>query len=250
MKIPIFIITKNRTTCLEESIESYYRCIGSDFEIVIHDNNSTFDGMLNYLEMLENNGIKIYRNYNTYTGTKKKIIDNELNSVANTIEDYLKYNNAEFYIVTDPDIALDCTNGDILEFYMHILNTTNYNLVGPSLRIDDIPDYYPLRHRVLKHEKKFWTLPRYNIEYNGMVYEYVRAKVDTTFAIYRSSTPFRRLTGSSIRTTFPYVAKHLDWYIDPNNMKPDQLFYMNINRNIFSHWCGNRLYNIIKRQFS
>ena len=74
MKIPIFIITKDRVTCLKESIESYYLHINDEFEIVIHDNNSSFEGMLNYLAELKDNGIKVYKNTNVYKGTKKNIV--------------------------------------------------------------------------------------------------------------------------------------------------------------------------------
>jgi hypothetical protein len=44
---------------------------------------------------------------------------------------------------------LDDVNDDILDFYIHVLNTTGVNSVGPMLRIDDIPDYYPRKQMLL-----------------------------------------------------------------------------------------------------
>ena len=48
------------------------------------------------------------------------------------------------HVSTDPDIELDNVNGDILEYYIWLVNKFNNKfVVGPMLRIDDIPDYYP-----------------------------------------------------------------------------------------------------------
>ena len=43
-----------------------------------------------------------------------------------------------------------------------------------------------------------------------------------------------------IRTLAPYTAKHLDWYVDPDNVSPDQAYYMEhaSNNNHWSRWNG------------
>ena len=45
--------------------------------------------------------------------------------------------------MTDPDIELYKVDGDILLVYTEILNKLNATSVGPMLKFDDLPDYYP-----------------------------------------------------------------------------------------------------------
>ena len=56
-RVPIFIISCNRLQSLQETIGSYKKNIGTPFEIVIHDNNSTYKPLLDYLGKLENEGV-------------------------------------------------------------------------------------------------------------------------------------------------------------------------------------------------
>ena len=60
--------------------------------------------------------------------------------------------------------------------------------------------------------------------YNDLFYI---AHVDTTFAVYR---PFAR-GGShkfklTLRSTYPFSARHLPWYNDSKNLSAEELFYV------------------------
>lgn len=232
VNIPIFIITKDRLKCLRQAITSYREAIKTPFEIIIHDNGSTFNPTVKYLKSLESIGIKVYRNTKQYTS-----INEELLTVSKSIEDYLNKNrNTPYYIVTDPDIILDSTNGDILEFYAHVLNKTNVNVVGPALRLDNIPDYYPFKRKVLKHERKFWSSYR-KIRFKNKKYICYNANIDTTFGMYRSSYKFSRPT-FGVRVGKPYLAMHSDWYLEPGKLSRDQRYYSNKTYKI-SHWGKN-----------
>lgn len=229
-RIPIFIITKDRLSVLKESILSYEKNISTPYEIVIHDNNSTYEPMVEYLKDLEKDGIKIYR----YKENNLEIIDRTINA-------WYKNNDSKYYVVTDPDISLDC-NGktDILDFYSYMLNKYKCTVVGPMLLIDDIPDYYPLKNKVLeKHEKRFWGGKFKNIRWNGKNVKFLRTKIDTTFGVYEKSFDFKRLN-KGIRTCHPYVARHLDWYIDESNMTEDQKYYLE-NASKLAHWGSSYL---------
>ena len=129
--------------------------------------------------------------------------------------------------MTDPDIYLDNVNGNILEVYAHLLKTmSQINVVGPMLRIDDIPKHYPLRERLLtkSRHRKFHSAKVHATNYKGGQIRYIFAKIDTTFGMYREGSQWHRLQ-NGIRVFAPYSAKHLDWYIDPKNMTEDQEYY-------------------------
>ena len=240
-KIPIFIITKDRLTALNESIESYYSQIKTPIEIVIHDNDTTFPETRTYLRRLEKNGIKVYWT----RGCKGK--NRELNSVGYSVADFLKGNPAPNYIVTDPDIALDNVNDDILEFYSAILRRHNrYTVVSPMPRMDDIPDCYPLKNELRRRELGRKTSKKRRIMHKGKILMCKPTVVDTYFGMYRGKFPFIR-KNAGVQIPAPYGARHLDWYLDPSNLQPDQLYYIqmsgkkgNLTRSI-SKWGGYRI---------
>jgi len=229
--IPIFIISHNRLGVLQQSIESYYANIVTPIQLIIHDNASTYPPLLEYLSELEKNGATIYRH------PENPPLDQMFLNVAATIADWLSKNDADFYIVTDPDVTLDCTNPDILEFYAWLLQQLpDVVVVGPMLRIDDIPEFYPKRDRVIKkHMAQFWShLPR-TVAWKRRCYHILPCPIDTTFGMYRADYPWQRWN-LGIRTYAPYSAKHLDWYIDPANPSEDQVFYSQTARADIAHW--------------
>ena len=221
--IPVFILTCDRLEILKQSMRSYCRYIDSLFEIVIVDFGSTYKPTMEFLAQLEEIGTEVYR---------MDAVDHPslLGSANDCIEAYFKTHPESNYVVTDPDIALDNVKGDILEVYSHVLKTiNNIAVVGPMLRIDDIPDYYPLKRELINGKKglhkRLHSTKTELMVYKGVIVEYVRAPIDTTFGMYRAGTHWKRLN-SGIRLLAPYGARHLDWYINPDNLTPDQKHYM------------------------
>lgn len=233
--IPIFIITCDRLESLKESIQSYHDYIKTSFEIVIIDFGSTYKPTVNFLQGLEHNGIKVYWNGRIkYPRSFNFHIDYN-------IQDYFKDHPASNYVVTDPDITLDNTDGDILSVYSYLLEALpRIVIVGPMLRIDDLPDHYHNKEKLqIVHGQNFWLKEIRNIKYKNKVIKYVHCKIDTTFAMNRVGTHWRRLQ-RSIRTMSPYSARHLDWYLDPKNLTPDQKYYMKYaSRKIAHTLTGN-----------
>ncbi|NQY75249.1 MAG: hypothetical protein HRT90_10920 [Candidatus Margulisbacteria bacterium] len=229
--IPIFIISSNRKTVLEEALKSYEACIKTPFHVVIHDNASKCPSVVTYLKELESQGITVYWSQGT------RLLD-----VRPTITDYLAKYPSPYYVVTDPDIALDEVNGDILLFYMELLDRfPKLNVVGPMLRIDDIPDHYPLKREVLRsHTRQFWRKKPKAIAFNGLLYQYQTAYIDSTFGLYRGDFPFKNHNWG-IRTYAPYAARHLDWYLDPKNLAVDQAYYLE-HANSLSHWGAGQFF--------
>jgi hypothetical protein len=220
--------------CLKTVIDSYKSHITTSHEIVIYDANSTYKPLLDYLKQLEQEGVTVYRSAKNIT------VDEHLNSVADAIDDWFATYSASYYVVTDPDIALEGNCGDILELYAYLLDTRDIEVVGPMLRIDDIPDYYPLKQKVIeRHTEQFWHKTPLTLSWKAKTIQYQLAPIDTTFGMYRSGFKFHRLC-NGYRTYAPYWAKHLDWYINPAEMSEDQLYYLE-HASIVSHWGGTWL---------
>jgi len=220
--IPIFIISCDRLEALKESIQSYYNCIKTPFEIIIMDFGSSYEPTLEYLKNLEHEKVKIY--WKEKIGNKRHFNIN----IDGVIQDYFKDHPTSNYVVTDPDIALDNVDGDILEVYAHLLGILPENIiVGPMLRIDDLPDHYPLKREVrFGGWEAFYHSRKVNmVQYKGKPVKYVLVRIDTTFAMNRAGMHWRRHRMAA-RVFFPYGARHLEWYLDPKNLTPDQKHYM------------------------
>ena len=233
--IPIFIISCDRLKSLKKTIKSYYNYIETPFEIVIRDNGSTFEPIIEFLKDLESKRIKVY--------WAEKVTNQEgLNALDENIQDYFRTHPKTNYIVTDNDIALDNVEGDILEVYSYLLGTiSEINVVGTMLRIDDIPNCYPYKKDLINGKrglhKMFHLAPRHTINYKGKEIKYISAFIDTTFGMYRKGTHWHR-GQRGIRTCSPYSSKHLDWYICPENLTDDQKYYMEHSSKAISHWSG------------
>ena len=235
-RIPIFIVVKDRLTALKKSFDSYNEQINYPVEYVFIDNNSTYKPTIEYLKQKESSGHKVYWNKcktcntSSFPAAWPKIIKEHIHNIKSGIPNY--------YVLTDSDIELDNVCKNILEIFIYIINKINTDCVGPALRIDDIPDYYPLKSDVLKKHKEFWMASKIKkINLNGNVIKYINAPIATTFGLYRSKYTFKRWK-HAIRVFEPYSAKHLDWYINPDCMTDDQKYYLN---NKVTHWSGIEL---------
>lgn len=228
---PIFIITYDRLEVLKKSMQSYYDYIKTPFEIVIIDFGSTYGPTVEFLKYLEHKRVKVY--------WKKKISHKfGLNSINEVIQDYFEDHPSSNYVVTDPDIALDNVEGDALRVYAHLLeNLSRINVAGPMLRIDDIPDYYPPKKRLISsslhvyyHSRKVNT-----IQYEGKAIRYIFAPIDTTFGMSRAGKHWvRHMRG--VRVLSPYSARHLEWYLNPSNLTQDQKYYRDHASKKLAHW--------------
>lgn len=229
--IPIFIITCDRLEVLQDMIESYKKFIKTPFEIIIVDFGSTYNPTIKYLKQLESKKVKVY--------WKEKIrVNTDLNRVDEAVQDYFKTHPASNYVVTDPDIALDNVEGDILDVYTMLLKApAAVRVIGPMLRIDDIPDYNPEKEKIQLHSlhADFHAREKKEYQYDGRVVRYISAPIDTTFGMYRAGMRWTRLN-NGWRVLSPYSARHLSWYLDPNNQSPDQVYYVENASKKLGNW--------------
>jgi hypothetical protein len=203
--LPIIIISFNRGKYLERVVAGYLEQ-NIPVRIIIHDNGSDDPETLDILRELERHGHTVVRKY--------KIKDaDDLNSVDETVLATLNGKHLP-YAVTDCDIDLSVARNDALQIYIELLaKRRDVDCAGPMLRIADIPQSYPLFGRVMqRHIEQFWhRQPEWISTSVGKV-ALLTDQIDTTFAVHRAGTPFRRLK-PGLRVYQPFEALHLDWYV-------------------------------------
>lgn len=201
--IPIFIIMRDRLDSLILQLESFE---SRGYEnIYIIDNKSSYPPVLDF-----------------YANTKHKIIRMEKNyghMVFHTTDLFKQYGN-DYYAITDCDVipVEECPD-NFMEIFLESLHAyPAISKAGFGLKIDDLPDHYPLKQQVISWEKQFWTLPLQKGLYSALI--------DSTFALYRPNRVYSRYPDTGIRSDFPYLARHTGWYIDVNNLPDDEKHYI------------------------
>ena len=236
--LPLIIISYNRGTMLRRVIASYRRQ-NVLVDIIVHDNGSREPDTLRVLDALEQEGIRVFR--------RAPISDaNELNLVDETVSAVFSTRESGPYIVTDCDIDLAESSPDAISVYLELLNAfPDIECVGPMLRIDDIRKSYPLFGRVMnRHISQFWHQRPEIGTIGGREIAYLRAPIDTTFAVHRSAEPFRRLK-PGMRVYTPFDGRHLDWYPHEQQREdqPVPEVYRHASSPEISHWDNNEYLN-------
>ena len=211
--IPIIINNFNRLTYLKSLINSLTS--RGYHNIYILDNQSTYPPLLEYYQTCPYHVI---------------LLDKNLGYKALWISDVFKQFKDSYYVYTDSDMEISEECPD--DFMQHFLNVLHqYPLsqkVGFGLRIDDLPDYFDNKQKVIAHETRFWQHP--------VVTELYKAEIDTTFALYRPYCKGVANRYSEVyRTGAPYLIRHLPWYVNSENMSEEEQYYVN-NITQSTHW--------------
>ena len=200
---PCIVITRDRVTCLTHCLASLQHAAGNQhaarlLDVHIVDHGSTWPPMLDYLNQLERRGIPVHRRGDhpprdlwTWDG------------LAGVVGD-------EPYLVTDPDIVLDCPPDWLGTMTMLLLGRScgQFVKVGLGLRTDDLPSTV-FATKIRQWESSLTTTPFEGHPDN----RYQRAPVDTTLALYPPLPvhPEFKL-GPAARLSAPYLIRHLPWY--------------------------------------
>lgn len=206
--IPILLNNFNRLESLKELI-SWLMTLETPTSIIILDNKSTYLPLLNYYASLKNSPIQVIKM--TFNSGRFGLI--------HYFKKLKKYNKI---VISDCDLVpYDHTPKDVLTQLSNLLNKyPEYNHIGVSLEIQDIPNTYPLKKLVIDWEKRFW--PPYAREINSEAYE---AEIDTTFSMFRSNSTINP-HAAALRTKRPYTLKHVDWYLNPKKINQEYRYYI------------------------
>ncbi|MGI9644483.1 MAG: hypothetical protein ACR2O6_04155, partial [Ilumatobacteraceae bacterium] len=133
------------------------------------------------------------------------------------------------FVISDPDVVPDpmCPLNAAEHLRWILDRFPDVDKVGLGLRIDDLPTTYPLAAAVQEWEARFWA--------DEIEPGLFRADVDTTFALYR---PLDRRHDESraLRTGPPFVARHLPWYTDPEQLTEEDRHYREHADPLLANW--------------
>lgn len=208
MKTPVFIINFNRLLSTKNMAD--YLAEDTGCEPIIIDNHSTYPPLLEYYKNCHHRIIQMDKNYG--------------NCVMWNSGLYKELDLKGGYIYTDPDLDLSIIPKD----FLHILQSgldkySDKDKCGFSIEIKDLPDN-EMTKEVHQWEDQNWTNPLDNMYFN--------AAVDTTFSLFRTNIH----SFNCLRTNYPYVCRHLPWYITPENITEEDEYYLKSTGTYFNHW--------------
>ncbi len=215
---PVFIPVRDRLTPLRALLAWLERCGG--FEIWLIDNASTYPPLLEFLDSTEHRVVRLERNLGHRSPFLSGVVQRE--------------SHGRYFVISDPDVVPDdgCPLDAIGHFRKLLDRHPDIDKVGFGLRIDDVPDSYPLADEVRAWESRFWA-----DEIEPGVY---RADIDTTFALYRPLER-RHREDRSLRTGSPYLARHTPWYVSPEDITDEDRWYRDHAEPTTANWDRERL---------
>jgi hypothetical protein len=133
----------------------------------------------------------------------------------------------KWFVYTDSDVVpTDACPLDAVAYLYRLLQAfPNYLKAGLGLHLNDIPDQYRHKQKVID-----WESGLYGRELVPGVFQ---ADVDSTFALYRPHAP--RFC-PAMRTRGQYEARHTPWYIDSTNPHEEEIYYHAHARPVERHW--------------
>lgn len=214
-QIPVVINNRNRYTYLMQLI-AWLEKAGMK-NIIILDNDSTYPKLLEYYADTDHRVVKLGANVGHLALWKSALYD-EIKS--------------RYYIYTDPDVvpSENCPSDLSLFLLKQLEKYSSIEKIGLGLKIDDLPDHYFNKQKVIEWESKYWK----NIVAPGIY----NAEVDTTFALYRPFTDGKTWVAPAYRTGEPYVAHHLPWYENSADPGEENEYYSSHARQGASHWTN------------
>lgn len=210
IEVPIFIINRDRVGYLKKLLTWISRA--RDFEKknfidllpIVIDNQSTYPPMIQYLREITGFARVVY-----FDGNRKMCSPWD----SGMVDEY----KAPYFVITDNDILPedDCPLDAVSHFMEMMMRNKDLDKVGFGLRLDDVPKEHAKYEMIMNNEKDHW-----NHRFNK---SYFFAPIDTTFAVWRYGLGYS--IGACLRSDSPYIAKHLPWYEDENNLSEELKYY-------------------------
>lgn len=214
---PIFINCRDRLTTTVNLVK-WLESVGQE-RIYLVDNDSRYEPLLDWYKSTHHQVIYLNTNGGHLAPWSHGVID--------------KYARGQYYIATDPDVLpVDECPADALSYFHEMLQ--KYELrtkCGFGLKIDDIPNHFAFKDKVLQHESQYhnWLGPEPSILF---------APIDTTFAMYRPNAGPD--ISASIRTKDPYLCRHLPWYVDTENPGEEEEYYVSRADQSINSWSHKK----------
>ena len=186
-------------------------------DIVIIDNNSTFEPLLKYYD-------------NEYKYTLLKMKANLGHKVYE--KPFMEKIVGDIYILTDPDLEFNKKlPKDFIENMINISNYYQAEKVGFALlylATDIRPDIKAFGKTIKEWEKQYWT---YKYYYPGFDHDIWSAAIDTTFCLINKQNK-----GGHYRIAGDYLCKHLPWHIGFEKEIPKDEFEYYMRNNVSTNY--------------
>ena len=228
-RIPVLIINFNQLHYLKNLVGFL---LSRNIErIVIIDNFSSYPPLLEYYREIE----KLPQ------VTIERMKENHGHRVFFESADLQSRYGQGFYVLTDADINFyDSTPPDFMDrllFYL-LKYYRSVTKVGFALNLNDIPDHYSQKQKVLNWEQRFWQ--------SEVEMHLFDAPIDTTFALYLPGYPSRNSQNGfykALRLGGHYTVKHGGWYHDSQRNSEEHDYYLKTANQSFS-WKTDEQGNI------
>lgn len=223
--VPIFIQNFNRFTFLKKQI--HWLLNAGYKNICIIDNQSNYPPLLAFYEELA-------------AQPTFKVVRHLQNSSRLALWESGALEQFEVtgpFVYTDSDVIPDrsCPVDVVAHLAMHLHDNPGIFKAALGLRIDDLPETYKFRNEVIAWERQFWRAP--------VARGLFLANTDTTFALYRPGSGF---SFESVRTGWPYLARHEPWYADSEHpTEEDKIYEATAHR---GHWSRKELPNWLRAE--
>lgn len=214
---PVIITVRDRLSPLRQLLE-WLEVVGQH-DIWLCDNATTYGPLVEYLAVTPYKVVRNTRNL----GHRAPWLSGLAAEIGHD----------KPFIVTDPDVVptAGCPY-DVLELFEHTLHShTEFDKVGFSLKIDDLPDHYANKADVIAWETQFWT--------DKFSPRFYRAPIDTTFAMYRPG--LNQQNGKALRSAPPYEARHLPWYQNSSSLTEEDRYYTAHVDRLITNWNDQRI---------
>ncbi len=221
---PIFIVSFNRYTFLKKMMD---RLLEMGQRIVVVDNGSTYEPLLRYYDEIGNvvELIRLGQNHG-YAVMKRLFKDPEFS------EKY-ELRSKDFMYSDDDVVPIEECPSDFSEKFARVLRKyTKAAKVGFGLKYDDLPESFSSRANVMRVQESYQMEKIHDSEIGLDLYI---SPIDTTLALGRAGVE-PGWTKHAFRTGFPYLARHLPWYIDSENLSEEDRFYMSAARPKDTHF--------------
>jgi len=202
-EVPIFIPTFNQPSLIKMTLDQLK---DYDGEIIIYDNNSTYQPMLNYLDELSDDFTIVKSNRNN----GPRIFTEDI-QILNLMPEY--------FIVTDPDLIYNNNlPSDYITEMKRIIKSNKLSKVGFAIEIEDQDEVSMFQDssRVLEWEKPYWENIIGQTKTKDLIYD---AWIDTTFSLNnRDSCIYHRKFNKptfrypSARIGGKYTCRHTGWW--------------------------------------
>lgn len=212
LETPIYIVNRDNLTRGFVLLLTWLHEAGHG-NITVIDNASTYEPLLDFYEHIPAALIRTGRNLGPYA-----FWELGLHSAQ-----------SERFIVADPDtVPAPCCPSNLVQRLHQIMDKYQASKVGPSLRLDNLPNCYSQKQRVLDWEAQFWQKPTEA----GDAYD---AQIDTTFALYEPGS-LAWPPGRYLRLAAPYLAEHLPWYEDSQRPTEECTYYRSHVESKWTNW--------------